>query len=78
VLFAERLRSGAFHSYDPNVMQQVSWEEELTVDLLVFLHGLGEFQMRVARQENFTLGYFSQDNFERMHHIITRLQHAGG
>ena len=72
VLYAERLRDGAFHSYDPNVMQEVSREEELTVDLLVFLHGLGEFQMRVARQENFTLGYFSQDNFERMQRIITQ------
>jgi hypothetical protein len=73
VLYAERLRDGAFHSYEPSVMQEVSREEELTVDLLVFLHGLGEFQMRVARQENFTLGYFSQDNFERMQRIITRL-----
>jgi hypothetical protein len=58
-------------------MQQVSWEEELTVDLLVLLHGLGEFQMRVARQEHFSLGYFSQDNFERMHHIIAALRAEG-
>jgi hypothetical protein len=78
VLYAERMRDGAFQSYDPTVMQEVSREEELTVDLLVFLHGLGEFQMRVARQENFTLGYFSQDNFERMQRIITRLQSDKG
>ena len=49
-------------------------EMERTVDLLVFLYGLGEFQMRVARQSQMTLGYFNQGLFERMHAIWSRKQ----
>jgi hypothetical protein len=49
-------------------------EMERTVDLLVFLFGLGEFQMRVARQSRMTLGYFNQQLFERMHLIWSRKQ----
>jgi hypothetical protein len=47
-------------------------EEERTVDLLVFMFQLGEFQMRVARQRRFTLGYFDQSLFERMQAILGR------
>jgi hypothetical protein len=47
-------------------------EEERTVDLLVFMFQLGEFQMRVARQSGFTLGYFNQPLFERMQVILSR------
>ncbi len=47
-------------------------EEERTVDLLVFMFQLGEFQMRVARQRRVTLGYFNQPLFERMHVILGR------
>jgi hypothetical protein len=47
-------------------------EMEQTVDLLVFMAGLGEFQMRVARNQRITLGYFSQDMFERMQAILAR------
>jgi hypothetical protein len=49
-------------------------EMERTVDLLVFLFGLGEFQMRVARQRQMTFGYFNQGLFERMHTIWSRKQ----
>lgn len=41
-------------------------EEERTVDLLVFMYGLGEFQVRAAEENRFTLGYFDQQNFLRM------------
>ena len=50
-------------------------EMERTVDLLVFLFQLGEFQMRVAKQNRMTLGYFNQEMFERMHVILCRKQH---
>lgn len=51
-------------------------EMERTVDLLVFLFGLGEFQMRVARDQRATLGYFDQEIFERMHVILSRKRDA--
>ncbi len=44
--------------------------EERTVDLLVFFHGLGEFQLRVARQCGVTLGYFDQHHFERLFRLL--------
>lgn len=47
-------------------------EEERTIDLLVFMFQLGEFQMRVARKQRLTLGYFNQSLFERMHVILNR------
>ena len=47
-------------------------EEERTVDLLVFMFQLGEFQMRVARQRGLTFGYFNQPLFERMQVILSR------
>jgi hypothetical protein len=42
------------------------------VDLLVFLHQLGEFQLRVARKYKLAFGYFNQEIFERMHVILQR------
>ncbi|MGB7537031.1 MAG: hypothetical protein WBM17_00685 [Anaerolineales bacterium] len=45
---------------------------ERSVDLLVFLFNLGEFQLRVARDMRLSLGYFNQDNFERMIAIIQK------
>jgi hypothetical protein len=51
-------------------------EMERTVDLLVFLFGLGEFQMRVAREQRLTLGYFNQELFERMQVIVSRKRTA--
>jgi hypothetical protein len=47
-------------------------EEERTVDLLVFMFKIGEFQLRFARDARLTLGYFSQQVFERMQVIIAR------
>ena len=47
-------------------------EVEGTVDLLVFLSMLGEFQLRVARDKRLTLGYFNQGMFERMQVIASR------
>jgi hypothetical protein len=48
----------------------VSLEEERMVDLLVFFFGLGEFQLRVARECSFTLGYFNQNHFERVQWLL--------
>ena len=45
-------------------------EEERTVDLLVFLFKIGEFQLRMARDARLTLGYFNQEVFERMQGIV--------
>jgi hypothetical protein len=47
-------------------------EDERTVDLLSFMFKIGEFQLRVARDKRFTLGYFDQDLFERMQGIVSR------
>jgi hypothetical protein len=47
-------------------------EEERTVDLLVFMFMLGEFQLRVARDKSLTLGYFNQELFERIQVIVSR------
>lgn len=47
-------------------------EEERTVDLLVFMFKIGEFQLRVARDERLTLGYFNQEVFERIQVIVSR------
>ena len=47
-------------------------ELERTVDLLVFLHQLGEFQLRVARNYKRSFGYFNQEIFERMYVILQR------
>jgi hypothetical protein len=48
-------------------------EMERKVDLLVFFHQLGEFQMRVARQSQKTFGYFNQEVFERIYRILHRV-----
>lgn len=47
-------------------------EEEHTVDLLVFMFKIGEFQLRVARDKRLTLGYFNQEVFERIQVIVSR------
>jgi len=51
-------------------------EEERTVDLLVFMFKIGEFQLRVSRDKRLTLGYFHQDIFERMQVIVLRKLNA--
>jgi hypothetical protein len=47
-------------------------EEEHAVDLLVFMFGLGEFQLRVARDKRLTIGYFDQAMFDRMQVIVSK------
>lgn len=51
-------------------------EMERTVDLLVFLYSLGEFQLRVASLSRVTLGYFNQDCFERLYILASRKRNA--
>jgi hypothetical protein len=51
-------------------------EMERTVDLLVFLYQLGEFQLRVARNRLLTLGYFNQELFERVYVIASRKKNS--
>lgn len=41
-------------------------DDERSVDLLVFMFKIGEFQLRVARDEHLTFGYFNQEIFERI------------
>ena len=48
-------------------------ENERLVDLLVFLFGLGDFQLRAARDEQITFGYFDQKLFERIYVITSKL-----
>jgi hypothetical protein len=47
-------------------------DEERTVDLLVFLFKMGEFQLRLARDTRLTFGYFNQEVFERMQGIVAK------
>lgn len=52
--------------------EKVTLEEERTVDLLVFMFKIGEFQLRVARDIRLTLGYFNQEIFDRMQVIVSK------
>jgi hypothetical protein len=52
--------------------EKATLEEEHTVDLLVFMFGMGEFQLRVARDKRLTLGYFNQEVFDRIQAIVSR------
>ena len=45
---------------------------ERTVDLLVFMFKIGEFQLRTSRDKRLTLGYFNQRVFERIQVIASR------
>ena len=47
-------------------------DDERSVDLLVFMFKIGEFQLRVARDEHLTLGYFNQEIFERIQVIASK------
>jgi len=47
-------------------------EGELTVDLLVFMYRLGGFQIRVSRDRAITMGYFRQDQFDRIYVIAMK------
>jgi hypothetical protein len=49
-------------------------EFERMIDLLVCMFKLGEFQIRTSRDRRLTLGYFTQEIFERMQVIVARKQ----
>ena len=46
-------------------------DEEHTVDLLVVMLKLGEFQLRVLRTSRIKLGYYNQELFERLHVLVS-------
>jgi hypothetical protein len=52
--------------------EKATLDAERTVDLLVFMFKMGEFQLRVARDKRLTLGYFDQEVFERIQVIVSR------
>lgn len=52
--------------------EKTTLETERTVDLLVFMYKMGQFQLRIARDRRVTLGYFNQDVFERIQVIVSR------
>jgi hypothetical protein len=52
--------------------EQETLQEERTVDLLVFMFKIGEFQLRVSRDTRLTFGYFNQEIFERMYVIVSK------
>jgi hypothetical protein len=53
-------------------------EDERSVDLLVFMFKIGEFQLRVARDKNLTFGYFNQEIFERIQVIASKKLNSVG
>ena len=64
-----RLNQGAGFVYG---RAEDSLERERMVDLLVFMFKIGEFQLRVARDQRLTIGYFNQSLFDRMQVIVSR------
>jgi hypothetical protein len=52
--------------------EKATLDEERTVDLLVFMFKIGEFQLRVARDKRLTLGYFNQEIFDRIQVIVSK------
>lgn len=52
--------------------EKATLEEERTVDLLVFMYKMGEFQLRVARDKRLTIGYFDQRVFERIQGFVVK------
>ena len=69
VIEMRHLRRG---SLSEKLLGQKLLEMERTVDLLVYLYSLGEFQLRFASQSRVTLGYFNQDCFERLYTLASR------
>lgn len=70
VVYMENLASLHFQANVdlPNRLKDKQEHEgELTVDLLVFMHKLGGFQIRVSRDRSITMGYFRQDQFDRIY-----------
>ncbi|MEF8847353.1 MAG: DnaJ C-terminal domain-containing protein [Candidatus Paceibacterota bacterium] len=72
IIYSERIEDKVESTTHSNKNNQNTLEEERTVDLLVFMFKIGEFQLRFARDKRLTLGYFSQDIFERVQVIVSR------
>jgi hypothetical protein len=72
VIHSEKIDRGSGLGGKAIMPGQPPLEAERTVDLLVFIYKVGEFQLRVARDKRLTLGYFDQDIFERMQVIVSR------
>ena len=71
-MYCEKIDDGReLGGYVPK-SEEATLEEERTVDLLVFMFKLGEFQLRVARDRRLSLGYFNQEIFERIQVIVSR------
>ena len=72
IVYLENLASLHFQSNAdlPHLLKdKQDCEGELTVDLLVFMYKLGGFQIRVSRDRMITMGYFRQDQFDRIYVI---------
>lgn len=76
VVYAERIDTTSMAG---NVIKpdKRTLEDERSVDLLVFMFKIGEFQLRVARDKHFTFGYFNQEIFERIQVIATKKLNSG-
>ena len=72
VMYAEWFEKALPSGEQPLKSAQATLEEERTVDLLAFLFKMGEFQLRTARDQRLTIGYFNQRLFERMQVIVAR------
>ena len=72
VVYSERIMDWAERISNQQQSPVERLNEEQTVDLLVFMYKLGEFQIRVARDKRLTLGYFNQSVFDRMQVIVAR------
>lgn len=72
VVFAEKIEGLPSFPEQMNKSEKERLEEEHTVDLLVFLFNIGEFQLRVVRDSRLSLGYFHQEIFERMQVIVSK------
>ena len=72
VIYYEKLQNRLLNPIFSRNEDKQRIEDERTVDLLVFLYRMGEFQLRVARGSRLTLGYFDQKIFERMQVIVEK------
>ncbi len=72
VIYNEKLRDQSEKANYYIQIQKATVEEERTVDLLVFMHKIGEYQLRVARDKHLTIGYFHQEIFERMQVFVSK------
>lgn len=70
VIYSEKLQNRLLNPIFSRNEDKQRIEDERTIDLLVFLFRMGEFQLRVARESRLTLGYFDQKIFERMQVIV--------